>query len=46
MVLAGAFHAARHELRVLPANLVLGAVAAFVAWGRLRKSPIAPRANA
>jgi uncharacterized membrane protein YphA (DoxX/SURF4 family) len=43
MLLAAGFHLARHERHVLPANFVLGAVAAFVAWGRLRKAPIAAR---
>jgi putative oxidoreductase len=43
MVLASAFHLSRGEARVLPLNLVLGAMAAFVAWGRYKKAPIAPR---
>ena len=43
MVLAAAFHVSRGELQVLPVNFTLGALAAFVAWGRYRKAPIAPR---
>jgi hypothetical protein len=29
---------------MIPVNLVLGALAAFVAWGRGKAAPIAPRA--
>jgi hypothetical protein len=43
MVLAMAFHLARGEMQMLPGNLVLGALAGFVAWGRLRKVPIGVR---
>lgn len=43
MVLAAGFHLSRGEAQVLPINLVIGGLAAFVAWGRLRKAPIAPR---
>jgi len=43
MVLAAAFHLSRGEAQVLPLNLTLGALAAFVAWGRSRKAPILPR---
>jgi uncharacterized membrane protein YphA (DoxX/SURF4 family) len=43
MLLAAIFHATRSEFGALPTNLVLGAVAAFVAWGRFFKAPIAPR---
>ncbi len=42
MILAAAFHTSRGEPG-LPVNLVLGAMAAFVAWGRLRAAPIASR---
>jgi putative oxidoreductase len=34
MVLAAAFHISRGEPSALPFNLVLGGLAAFVAWGR------------
>ena len=43
MVLAAGFHSSRGEAQVVPVNLVLGALAAFVAWGRGKKAPIAPR---
>ncbi len=43
MLLASAFHASRGEFAVVPMNLVLGAFAAFVAWGRGKAAPIAPR---
>lgn len=43
-VLALGFHAMRGELATAGGtNLVLIALAAFVAWGRTRKVPIAPR---
>jgi putative oxidoreductase len=43
MVLASVFHATRGEPGGIVVNVVLGSVAAFVAWGRYRKLPIAPR---
>jgi hypothetical protein len=43
MVLAAALHVSRGELNLLPINFVLGGLAAFVAWGRRRMQPIAPR---
>jgi predicted tellurium resistance membrane protein TerC len=43
MVLAAGFHVMRGEAQALPVNLVLGGLAAFVAWGRWKKQPIAPR---
>jgi hypothetical protein len=46
MVLAAAFHVSRGELGALPVNFVLGGLAAFVAWGRWQKAPIAPRTGA
>ena len=45
MVLAAGFHVSRGELQMLPVNLILGGLAAFVAWGRFRKAPIAPRGS-
>jgi putative oxidoreductase len=36
MVLAGAFHLSRGEAGALPVNVLLGGLAAFVAWGRFR----------
>lgn len=43
MLLAAAFHAMRGEFALLGMPIVLGALAAFTAWGRLRPVPIAPR---
>jgi uncharacterized membrane protein YphA (DoxX/SURF4 family) len=42
MILAAGFHIARGEYNFLPTNLVLGGVAAFIAYGRLFVRPIAP----
>ena len=42
MMLAGVFHIARGEYIFVPVNLVLGGVAAFIAYGRLSVRPIAP----
>jgi len=44
MALAAMFHLSRGEAPVTPVNLVLGGMAAFVAWGRYAGAPIAPRA--
>ncbi|RPE70953.1 DoxX-like protein [Pacificibacter maritimus] len=44
MVLAAGVHILRGEFAVVPVNLVLFALAAFVVWGRTNKAPIAPRA--
>jgi len=44
MVLAVFFHISRGELNALPITLGLGALCAFVAWGRYKAAPIAPRA--
>jgi len=43
MLLASVFHIMRGEFQALPINVVLGALAAFVAWGRSRKAPIEAR---
>ena len=40
MILAMGFHVSRGEAGALPANIVLGGLAAFVAWGRTSKAPI------
>lgn len=40
MILAMAFHVSRGEAQALPINMVLGGLAAFVAWGRTKKAPI------
>ena len=44
MVLASGTHLSRGEGGMVPINLVLAALAAFVAWGRSKAAPIAPRA--
>ena len=44
MLLAIPFHISRGEGGVIPINVVFGSLMAFVAWGRLKKSPITPRA--
>lgn len=43
MVLAAGFHASRAEWSGIATTVVLGAMAAFVAWGRFKKAPIAAR---
>ena len=43
LLLATIFHISRGELGAMPIPLVLAALAAFVAWGRAAKAPIAPR---
>jgi putative oxidoreductase len=40
MILAMAFHLSRGEAQALPINMVLGGLAAFVAWGRTKKARI------
>ncbi len=44
MVLAAGLHIVRGEFEVVPVNVILFALAAFVIWGRTNKAPIAPRA--
>lgn len=43
MLLATAFHISRGEIQALPVTLTFAAFAAFVAWGRGKKAPIAAR---
>ena len=43
MASAIVFHVSRGEASKTPFNLVLVALSLFVAWGRYRKAPIAPR---
>ena len=40
MILAMGFHLSRGESDALPLNMILGGLAAFVAWGRTSKVPI------
>ncbi|MFI7228721.1 DoxX family protein [Nonomuraea angiospora] len=42
MILAAGFHVMRGEYELVPANLLLGGVAAFIAVGRWKLRPIAP----
>ncbi|MHC2993725.1 membrane protein [Pontibacter sp. HJ8] len=44
MVFASIFHISRGEFSAIGMNLILAAVALFVAWGRAKKAPIQPRA--
>ncbi len=44
MVLAAGVHIVRGEFEVVPVNVILFALAAFVIWGRTNKAPITPRA--
>jgi uncharacterized membrane protein YphA (DoxX/SURF4 family) len=46
MLFASIFHITRGELSILPMNALLGALAAFVAWGRFVRAPIAERGAA
>jgi uncharacterized membrane protein YphA (DoxX/SURF4 family) len=43
MALAAVFHVTRGEFPAIAFNTVLGGIAAFIAWGRFKKAPIAPR---
>jgi putative oxidoreductase len=43
MVLALGYHVSRGEMSALPIVGALGGLTAFVAWGRAKKAPIAPR---
>lgn len=45
MVLAIVFHLSRGEISALGITVFLGGLAAFVAWGRLKKAPIHPRGH-
>jgi putative oxidoreductase len=40
MVLASCFHVSRGEISHLPITIILGSLAAFVAWGRFAKARI------
>ena len=40
MVLAAGFHASRGEFPAIGMNVILMAIAAFIAWGRSKKAPI------
>lgn len=42
MILAAGFHLMRGEYELVPANLLLGAVSAFIAAGRWKTRPVVP----
>ena len=44
-IFAIAFHLSRGETGVIGMNFVLIAIAAFIAWGRFKKAPIAPKSS-
>ena len=43
MVFAALFHASRGEFSAIGMNLILAAIALFIAWGRSKKAPIQPK---
>ena len=43
MVLATGYHIVRGEFASVPVTILMGVLAAFVAWGRFKKAPISPR---
>lgn len=43
MILAAIFHFSRGEVSVIGMNMVLLLIAAFIAWGRMKKAPILPK---
>jgi len=43
MVLAAGFHASRGEFSAIGMNLIIMAIAVFIAWGRVKKAPILPK---
>lgn len=43
MILAAGFHGMQGEWEAIPMNFILGGLAGFVAWGRLKQSPITPK---
>ncbi|HEX8532353.1 MAG TPA: DoxX family protein [Cytophagales bacterium] len=44
MVFAALFHITRGEYSAIGMNLILAAIALFIAWGRTKKAPIQPKA--
>ena len=43
MLFAVVFHISRGETPMIGMNFILIAIAAFIAWGRFKKAPIAPK---
>jgi putative oxidoreductase len=44
MIFALIFHVSRGEMQAIGMNVILAAIAAFIAWGRFKKAPIYPKA--
>jgi len=44
MTFALIFHVSRGETQAIGMNVILAAIAAFIAWGRFTKAPIYPKA--
>ena len=45
MLFAVVFHISRGETPMIGMNFILIAIAAFIAWGRFKKAPIAPKSS-
>lgn len=43
MIFAAIFHAMRGEYSLIGINILIGLIAGFIAWGRLKKLPITPK---
>jgi hypothetical protein len=43
MLLAAALHLLHGTVQAVPVNIILGAIAAFIVWGRLVKAPVPAR---
>ena len=43
MLLGAGTHVMHDELSMTPPSIVLGALSAFIAWGRWKKAPISAR---
>ncbi len=46
MVFAFVYHIAKGEYNVLGMNVILAAIALFIAWGRYKKAPVLPNTKA
>lgn len=43
MVFAAVYHVTKGEYQMIGVNVILGAIALFIAWGRYKKIPILPK---
>jgi putative oxidoreductase len=43
MIFALGFHVSKGEYFMIPMNLILASICLFIAWGRFKKAPIAPK---